>query len=77
VYAVPMTERTVRTTVELSTAEHRDLRNMCTEMADTLDLVRVGGADVVRALIAEARDDPALRDRIAMRVSTRLAHADG
>lgn len=71
-----MTEQTVRTTVELSRVEHRNLRNLCTELADTLDLVRVGGADVVRALLDEAHEDPALRDRIAMRICTAKAHTD-
>jgi hypothetical protein len=55
----------VRVTVELSPIEHRKLRKLCDRFIDELDLTEVARAEIFRALLNLADQDPKLADRLA------------
>jgi hypothetical protein len=55
----------VRVTVELSPIEHRKLRKLCDRFIDELDLAEVARAEIFRALLNLADQDPQLADRLA------------
>ncbi|MER5608289.1 hypothetical protein AB0F93_03530 [Micromonospora tulbaghiae] len=64
----------VRTTVDLTRAEHRSLRDLCNDYADELGVTRVAGRQVVRELIAELIANQELRKRIRDRLAGRASN---
>jgi len=56
--------RNVRHTVDLSPEEHRQFAAWLAEAAAELDLARVTGQDVLRALVVELLTNNVLADRI-------------
>lgn len=65
----PTTGGTVRTTVDLTRDEHRQLRDRCNQYADDLDVTRITGRQVLRELLAELLTNKDLQQRIQDRLA--------
>jgi len=59
--AAPVRVRPVRLTVDVSPADHAALNRWCLDAAAELGTARVAGQEIVRALLARALTDPAMR----------------
>ena len=59
----------VRTTLDLSPVENKNLRDICNEAADNLGKAKIDRVAYCRALIAEAHESKDLRARIEARLA--------
>ena len=59
----------VRLSLDLAPSAYRELQEFCTAAAVALERPRVAGADVLRSLLAELREDETLAARVRYRLA--------